>query len=159
MTYYTFLLLDANRARSLAKRFFLWLGISHYVFGFVFMVLGALINWRFVILPAAWFLLGFLHGNIAYLFVTDYRYVYDNGTLTVLKRRRYGGFRPVLQVPLDGVQWQKKADKTVTLTNCQPTIRFVYNNVLYQITCDLYMASLIKGEHYVFGQCGHHTGA
>ena len=158
MNYYAYRLPPVDNARSRAKRAFLWLGIIHFVTAIPGIILGALINWRFVLLPLAWFCWGFVYGNIAYLFVTDYRYVYDNGVLIVYAHRFYGPFKAVLRVDLAQVRWQDNAPSVVRLTNCRPTVQFVYNDVLYQISCDLYMASLLKGEHYVFGQCGNDAG-
>lgn len=155
MNYYLCELRNTDMKKEMLKRFFLWLGIFHFVTGIAASVLLGLINWRFAFIPLPWFLWGFVYGDIGHMFVVDYRYEYDGETLVVWRHRRYGKYKQVLSIPMCEVSYCIDADREVYLTNCQPTIHFVYNQILYYLSPDPFLRSLLKGEHYVFGQCGN----
>lgn len=147
MNYYEFSLPNTNVGLRSLKRAFLVLAAFNFITGAVFIVMAACVNWRFVFLPLAWFLLGFVYGNVAYVFVTDYKYIYDNGVLTIYKHRKYGNYRPVVAVPIADIEWDVAAyTRKKVCTNCPANLSFVYRDVLYTITVDDYMTSLVKGE-------------
>lgn len=146
MNYYEFSLPNTNVGQRAAKRVFLLIAAFHFVTGLGLMILALCIYWRFVFLPLIWFLMGFVYGNIAYLFVTDYRYVYDHGVFTVLRHRRFGRYRPVVSAPVGEMSDSGLFAKTKQCTNSPQNYTFVYENVQYIVTIDDYMLSLLKGE-------------
>jgi len=147
MTYYEYLLPNTNQGLRMLKRAFLLLACFNFLTGAVLIVVAAIINWRFVFAPIVWFLLGFVYGNIAYIFVTDYKYVYDNGTFCIYKHRKYGKYHLVASMPIAEIEWDDvAAGRQKQCTNCPSNVRFVWQNIRYVITVDDYMLSLIKGE-------------
>lgn len=153
MNYYEYLLLDQNRKRIVGKRILLWLGIIHFVLGIVFTILAGLVTWRWIFVPLVWGLWGFVPANIGYLLVTDYKYVWQDDILTIYKHRMYGKYKVYAVIPQKEIVWAKWGDKVHSVTNCEPTVRFVYNDELYLLSCDAYMTALLRGDCYVFGQC------
>ena len=156
MNYYLCDLPNTDLKKEYAKRAFLWLGIVHFVTGLTAFILLAIINWRLVFAPAIWFAWGFVYGNIGHLIVVDYRYEYTDGTLVVSRHRTYGKYKKVASIPMSEVLWLKRGGKQIVLTNCEPTVRFVYEDNLYLLSPDNYLRAMLKGENYVFGQCGDH---
>ena len=147
MTYYEYLLPNSNDALRRIKRLFLMLAMFHFVSGSVVAIVMLTIYWVFAIIPAVWFLMGIVYGNIAYIFVTDYKYVYDNGRLSIYKHRKYGKYRKVIDMDVNEIDWGCVGyGKQKNCTNCPSTTKFVYRDVLYVITVDEYMQSLLKGE-------------
>lgn len=149
MNYYEYLLPNTNEGLRRIKRIFLIVASVHFVSGLALMIVALIIHWVFVFAPLVWFLLGFVYGNIAYLFVTDYKYVYDNGTLHIYKHRKYGRYVSVTAVPVADIEWDGMYEKTLRCTNCPENMRFVYQNVQYIVTVDDYMQTLVKGDHHV----------
>ena len=147
MTYYEYLLPNTNMGLKMLKRAFLLLGVFNFATGIAGIIVAVIIYWVFVFIPLVWFLLGFVYGNIAYLFVTDYKYVYDNGTFAIYKHRRFGKYRLVVKAEVSALDWECAAyDKQKQCTNTAATTRFVLDGVLYIVTLDDYMQSIIRGE-------------
>lgn len=147
MTYYEYLLPNQNHGLIMLKRAFLLMAAFNFVTGLAAGIVAAIINWVFVFVPLVWFLLGFVYGNIAYLFVTDYKYVYDNGTFAIYKHRKYGKYRLVMQAAVADLDWDIATySKQKQCTNTAATTKFVCQDVLYFVTVDDYMQSILKGE-------------
>ena len=147
MNYYEYLLPNTNAGLKGLKRAFLLLAAFNFLTGLAGMIVALIIHWVFVFIPLVWFLLGFVYGNIAYIFVTDYKYIYDNGTFSIYKHRKYGKFRLVINAPLGDLDWDAMVySKQKISTNSTSNAKFVYDDVLYVITVDDYMLSLLKGE-------------
>jgi len=147
MNYYEQLLPNENAGLKGLKRAFLLLAAFNFLTGLAGIIIALIIHWAFVFIPLVWFLLGFVYGNIAYLFVTDYKYIYDNGAFAIYKHRKYGKYRMVINAPIGELDWDESAHiKQKTCTNTTSNAKFVYQDVLYIVTLDDYMQSLMKGE-------------
>ena len=147
MNYYEYLLPNTNAGLRGLKRAFLLLAAFNFLTGLAGMIVALIIHWVFVFIPLVWFLLGFVYGNIAYIFVTDYKYIYENGKFAIFKHRKYGNYRPVINAPIEELDWDLVAyNKQKVCTNTTSNAKFVYQDVLYVVTVDDYMLSLLKGE-------------
>lgn len=147
MNYYEYLLPNTNAGLRGLKRAFLLLAAFNFLTGLAGCIVALVIHWVFVFIPLVWFLLGFVYGNIAYLFVTDYKYTYDNGSFAVYKHRKYGKYRLVVCAPIGELDWDATTyTKQKMCTNTSSNAKFVYHDVLYVVTVDDYMLSIIKGE-------------
>ena len=131
-------------AKRIPYRIFAFLGLLHWVSGLVFVVIGLIIYWTYAILPAVWFAVGFLWVNAAHWMVTDYRYDYRDGSLSIYKIK-FGAKKLLVDLPMKECTFEK-ADGVVKVCNDTPNMWVNYQNKCYALEVSPYLSAVCKGE-------------
>lgn len=125
------------------KRGFQIVGLIHFLTAFIAFMFLIFIYWKWALLTLIWFSLGFVYGSVAYCFSFDYKYFYKNGEFTVYKLNAYNKYIKKLSITVNVLQIVEK-QKAISLTNINNKIYIKCNNMVYAISPDDYMLSLIK---------------
>ncbi len=125
------------------KRALQIIGVFHYLIAIMLAVCLAFIHWKLLFVGLVPFVIGLVWGNIACLFAFDYKYIYNDGVLTVYRTNTYGKYKLKLIVAVSDMI-KVDESKAILLTEYKERYYFSINGVNYAISPDNFMLSLIE---------------
>lgn len=125
------------------KRALQIIAVLHFLGAIVLGICLAIIHWKLLFVGLLPFAIGLIWGNIACTFAFDYRYIYNDGVLTIYRANIYGKYRLKL---IATVTDMVKVDegKAILLTEYKERYYFSLKGKIYAISPDDYMTSLIE---------------
>lgn len=137
-------LLDSIGTRGARlKRAFQIIGFLHFFLGFVFSLFLVFIFWKLALIPFSFGLLGFAWGSVSYLFSSDFKYVFKEGKFEVSRLNSNRKYKLKLECDSRSIRFVEKAS-CIVLTNQKDRIYIEVDGVVFAISPDDYMLSLLK---------------
>ncbi len=125
------------------KRALQIIAVLHFLGAIVLGICLAFVHWKLIFVGLLPFAIGLIWGNIACTFAFDYRYVCNDGVLTVYRANIYGKYRlKLIATVIDMVKVNE--GKAILLTEYKERYYFSFKGKIYAISPDDYMMSLIE---------------